>query len=89
MDAKVYEVLRLEREVMADGILWRVEFAFMSDGTCFKKVTMNCYSDDENSTGWNFIPKYWREPNELYNLAYHQIEKGWNAMWHPRFKPTD
>lgn len=84
---KPIEILRLSKEVMADGMLWFVEFAFLSDGTCFKNTIMNYCTDEEKSTGFKFVPKYWADISELYHMAPIQEEKGWNVMWHPDYQP--
>lgn len=82
-----YEILRMSKEVMEGGMLWLVQFAFLSDGTCFKNTIMNFCTESEKETGWKFVPKYWADISELYHMAPIQEEKGWDVMWHPEYKP--
>lgn len=80
----IVEVVRLQKDALADEVAYRREFAFMSDGTVFTRVT----SQDGESRGWSLAPQTWKYPEELDLLAANQKAKGWTAIWHPAYDPA-
>ncbi len=80
----VVEIVRLQKEVMADGDIFQREFAFMSDGTVLTRVT----NQENESPGWMPVPKNWSSPKTLENLVVNQKAKGWTAIWHPAHDPA-
>ncbi len=83
-EGAVVEIVRLQKEVMADGDLFQQEFAFMSDGTVLTRVT----NQENESSGWMPAPKNWSSPKVLENLVVSQKAKGWTAIWHPAHDPA-
>ena len=80
----IVEVVRLQKEVMAEAETYRREFAFMSDGTVFTRVA----DLEGESRGWSLVPQTWNNPEDLDRLAANQKAKGWLAIWHPAYDPA-
>ncbi len=74
----------MHKEAMAEDEILQREFAFMSDGTVFTRVSKN---EGENC-GWKLVPKTWKNPEDLEHLAANQEAKGWTAAWHPAYDPS-
>ncbi len=81
---EIVEVVRLQKDAMAEGEILRREFAFMSDGTVFTRVS----NAEGESRGWSLVPKTWNNPSDLDRLAANQKAKGWTAIWHPAYDPA-
>lgn len=80
----IVEVVRLQKEAMAEEEIYRREFAFMSDGTVFTRIT----NQQGKSRGWSLVPQGWKNPEDLDRLAANQKAKGWTAIWHPAYDPA-
>ncbi len=78
------EVLRLQKDAMAEGQIFHREFAFMSDGKVFTRVN-NLAGEGR---GWIQVPQDWRDRGQLEHLAANQAAKGWTAIWHPAHDPA-
>lgn len=79
----IVEVVRMQKEAMVEGEIYRREFAFMSDGMVFTRVT----NQEGESRGWSLVPQTWKNPEDLDRLASNQKAKGWTAIWHPAYDP--
>jgi hypothetical protein len=82
--AAVIEVVRLQKDAMAEGEIFRREFAFMSDGSVFTRVS----NQQSESRGWVAVPKVWTGRTALETLVANQKAKGWTAIWHPAHDPA-
>jgi hypothetical protein len=80
----VIEVVRLQKDAMAEGEIFRREFAFMSDGSVFTRVS----NQQSESPGWTAVPKIWTGRAALETLVSNQKAKGWTAIWHPAHDPA-
>ncbi len=80
----IVEVVRLQKEAVNEEGINRWEFAFMSDGTVFTRVT----NQEGESRGWSLVPQTWKCPEDLDILAANQKAKGWTAIWHPAYDPA-
>jgi hypothetical protein len=80
----IVEVVRLHKDAMTEEESYRREFAFMSDGTVFTRVT----DQEGGSRGWSLVPQTWKYPEDLDRLAANQKAKGWTAIWHPAYDPA-
>ena len=80
----IVEVVRLQKDAMAEEENYRREFAFMSDGTVFTRVI----NQEGESRGWSLVPQVWKNPEDLDRLAANQKTKGWKAIWHPAYDPA-
>lgn len=80
----IVEVVRLQKEAMAEGEIYQREFAFMSDGTVFTRVS----NREGEGRGWALVTQTWKNPADLDRLAANQKAKGWTAIWHPAYDPA-
>ncbi len=81
----IVEVVRMQKkDTMTEGEVYRREFAFMSDGTVFTRIS----NQEGEGRGWSLIPQTWKNPQDLERLAKAQKTKGWTAIWHPAYDPA-